>query len=87
MTDQELINDLAEYIEANTEYDDVTREEHGVVVNGEFEMFGPQELKAEVSSFFAQRMSVSGYSVGVVAPAGSLTGNFVVDKIEEVPNA
>lgn len=86
MTDQDLINELANHIEDTTDHH-VRREEHGVVIDGDFEMFGGPDVKAEITRFFTSRMDVESYSVGVTAPAGSLTGPMVVDEISTVPNA
>lgn len=88
-TESDVIDALAQHLEATTDYE-IETEEHGVIVNGDFQMFDDPDradVDAEVTRFFGQRMDVSGYSVSVITPAGETTGNFIIDQIQVVPNA
>lgn len=85
MTPDEIIHDLAAHLEASTDHE-IRTEEHGVVVEGDFEMFGAPDVKAEITRFMTREHAVSSYTVGVQTPAGSLTGPLIVDEIEVSPH-
>lgn len=79
-TKADIIQSLADYLDERVEHE-VEVEEHGVVVHGDYELFGAKDSKMHAASFFAQELAVASYSTGVVTSAGETTGPFVVDKL------